>query len=382
MHRLILPLLTLLILVSLHLCAIPSNHTHLSTSVKLSAVVALKKDVYAHTTYASLTIEQMAGQHLFISLADDSSEQDLRSLLSEVHPGGILLFASNIKSADQTRTLITSLQTIAREIGDPPLFIAVDEEGGVVERIWFDPTTFSAAELGNLNNEQSTKDTVRETARILTSLGFNVNFAPVADIAFSNNSVMLYRSYGSSPESVARQVSWTVEEYLENDIRPTVKHFPGHGRTSTDSHSGLPLIEISKEEWLDTDAIPFKAAIDAGTTFVMSGHIQFSSVDSAPASSSKIWLTDILREELGFKGIVVSDDIKMGAYHQDYPTTALQMLIAGNDMIIAAVDTQALTEIADAIKTQSPENLSEGHERSSILRILRAKHTITNTDVD
>ena len=376
MRKIVLPVILLAILIVVHLLSFRQNPSSL-IAPGIHPVVVLQEDLYAHSLSSSLSSTQKVGQLMFISIPPSATEQDLRDTLGSIHPGGILLFASNIRSAEQTRQLTSLLQQIAQEQGDPPLFIAVDEEGGVVERIWFDPMEYSAPELGSLNDEAAFRDVIKETAATLTDLGINVNFAPVADIAFSSNSIMVDRSYGSSVTGVSQRVSYAIDEYLKNGIFPTVKHFPGHGRTTVDSHETLPSIDISNETWLETDANPFRTAISTHVPFIMSGHIQYPQIDTNPASSSSVWLSQIVRDELGFNGIIVSDDIKMGAYSQDYATTALHMITAGNDMIIAAVDYDYLVDISNNLSSAIPQDSSDSQLNESVLRILRLKYNLS-----
>lgn len=379
MRSLLINIALLAITVVAHFFIIPSEERHFNIA-ETAPIIILKKDIYAHKIFDALTPEQKAGQRLFISIPGGISNESLRELLSVVHPGGVIFFSQNITSATRTRELTSTLQTIAKELGDPPLFIAVDEEGGVVERIWFDPVKYSALELGNFNDDELSKETSENTTKTLTDLGFNVNFAPVSDVAYDISSVMYNRSFGSNPDIVAHQVSISVSTLLKNGIMPTAKHFPGHGRSKADSHYALPTIPISKEEWLETDAKPFIAAIEEDIPFIMSGHLLFPSIDSEPASSSAVWLMQILREELGYNGIIVSDDIKMGAYNQAFSTTTLQFLDAGNDMIIAAVDLESLHEIQVTAKLAQTEEKSVQIEKKSLLRILRTKYALLLQD--
>lgn len=325
------------------------------------------------TDLDSLTLEQKVGQLLVISIPPEATREELLALLSAVQPGGIILFGGNIHNETQTMELTSSLNEIAEELGIPPLFIAVDEEGGTVERIPFDPVPYSAAELGTINDERTTRDTASRTAQVLHNLGINTNFAPVADVAYSQDSMMAQRSFGSTPELVSQHVSWTIDEYLKHNIRCTAKHFPGHGRTSTDSHDTLPVIDISKDEWLATDAVPFTSAIASNVTFIMSGHLLYPQIDPYPASISDVWLIDILRNELNFTGIIISDDIKMGAAGSDVPQTAVNALTAGNDMVIAALDQETTLATYETLIARYSDPAFEDGLEGKLLRILSVK---------
>ncbi len=298
-------------------------------------------------TADNLTKQEQIGQMFFIAIPGTTLDEETKNLLDTVKPGGILLFAENIETKPQTQKLTADLQRWASEAGLPPLFIAVDEEGGIVERIAFDQVEYSAAELGKFNDEQTTRHTARETAETLKDLGINVNFAPVADIAFSENSIMTERAFGNDPDDVSRQIGWTIEEYNDTGIIACAKHFPGHGRTTTDSHEALPTIGITKDQWRTTDGKPFKEAILSDVPMIMVGHLKYPQIDSNIASQSKVWMTDILRDELGLEGLIVTDDLKMGGAQIDgnYTEKIEQSVTNGADMIILALEPDETGEV-------------------------------------
>jgi beta-glucosidase-like glycosyl hydrolase len=338
-----------------------------------------EETLYANRIVKELTLEQKVGQLLVISIPSSPTKEILESTIAEIKPGGIILFQPDMQNEAQTQELTAMLQEIAQEQGLPPLFIGVDEEGGTVERITFDPVTHDPAELGDLDDEAATKETTTHTAEVLNRLNLNVNFAPVADIAYSPDSLMAQRSFGSSPEQVSDHVTWSIDEYESSGILSTAKHFPGHGRTSVDSHETLPVIDISKDEWLASDALPFISAVDADVPFIMPGHLFFPQIDEHPSSISSVWLKDILRDELGYTGIIIADDIKMGALGEDIPRSAVEALTAGNDMIITVLDPELLQTTTQMILAYYRDPAHEDELNEKLMRILETKFPFADT---
>lgn len=332
-----------------------------------------EESIYANRISNELKLELKVGQLLVISIPHTSSREILENTIASIKPGGVILFKADIQNEQQTQELTTMLQEIAKEQGLPPLFIGVDEEGGLVERISFDPVTYYPAELGTVDNETTTKEITASIAETLRNLNINVNFAPVADIAYAPDSFMTNRSFGPSPELVSKHVTWSVEEYEKSGILSTAKHFPGHGRTPVNSHETLPVIDISKDTWLKTDALPFIAAIDSNVPFIMPGHLLYPQIDEYPVSISSVWLKDILRHELGYTGIIIADDIKMGALGDDIPQSAVSALSSGNDMIITVLDPELLETTRQRLLTHYQDPIQEEELNEKLIRILEAK---------
>lgn len=336
---------------------------------KFKGYLVLEKYVYANEYLAKLDFSEQVGQRLIISIPGTSLDESTEELLSMVKPGGIILFSSNIQSEDQVIQLTEDLQKWASDNHLPPFFIGVDEEGGVVERIWFSPVEKAQPELGSINDEVTTRENAEKTAATLKKLGINMNFAPVADIAYSGDSVMLERSFGSDANLVANHTSWIINEFEKNGIAAVAKHFPGHGRTPVDSHNQLPSVNVTKEEWLKSDGFPFIKAVDGGGDFIMSGHLIYPAISPDITSQSSTWLNEILRNDLGFDGVVISDDIKMGAAGNEFSATAIQCLSNGNDMIIVVLNKEDLLEVVN----QSYSNSHSGKADLSVKRILVRK---------
>lgn len=266
--------------------------------------------------------------------------------LKELHLGGVILFdydvasrspVRNIESADQVRKLTSALQAAS----SIPLFIAIDQEGGKIARLQTKhgfPAFPSQAELGRLDDEATTRANARTMAQLLRTLGINVNFAPVLDLAVNpDNPVIakLERSYGADPKLVARHAQWTIEELHRAGIFTAVKHFPGHGSSREDSHLGLPDVTAV---WSPLELQPFGALIGKGLPdMVMTAHLYNKNWDKdSPATLSKTVITGMLRRSLGFDGVVVSDDLQMGAIAQTVglEEAIRQAIYAGVDILL------------------------------------------------
>lgn len=252
--------------------------------------------------------------------------------------GGIIYFSKNLENRDQTTTMIADLQEAAKY----GLFISVDEEGGSVVRI-ADNAAMGTTRVEKMGTIGATGDTDKAyqagntIGNDISGLGFNLNFAPVADVNSNpNNTVIGSRAFGSDPVMVADMVSACVKGYKDAGVLCTLKHFPGHGDTNEDSHAGAATSNKTMEELMDCEFLPFKAGIDAGADFVMIGHVTLPNVteEAVPATYSKEIVTDILREQLGFKGIVITDAMNMGAIKESSGEAAVKALQAGVDMIL------------------------------------------------
>lgn len=249
--------------------------------------------------------------------------------LGRVKPGGVLLLAANIGTAVNLTTFINDVHASNEVI--PPL-VCIDQEGGPVSRLAGDPAP-GAVQMGQLKNAD-VKHFATERAKFLAQYGFDVNFAPVADIAYEPTSTMAARSFGNDPDIVAAKVSATVEGSRAGGVIGAAKHFPGHGRTQVDSHKIIPEIDVPWDEWLKTDAVPFESAIKAKVGMVMLGHLRYERIDYKPMSISKVAVR-ALRNDLGFDGLIVTDDLGMGALADWDPLDLVSQAIdAGIDMML------------------------------------------------
>ncbi len=284
----------------------------------------------------SSDIHSLVGQSLMFRFTGPEFTPADREAFNRLRPGGVLFFGDNLTSRDQITALTAQLQAAAQEEGLLPLMIAADQEGGIVTRLPGDMVTVpSAMGLGPLP-----EDVIRESARInarqLREVGINTNYAPTADINNNpQNPVIRTRSFGETPDVVSKAVVATIAGHEDEGVIATVKHFPGHGNTHIDSHYGLPQIDASIEELHEMELAPFVAAIEAGVPAVMTAHIRFPALDDLPATLSKRILTGLLREELRFDGLIVSDSMSMDAIAREWglAEAAIMAKEAGIDVL-------------------------------------------------
>jgi beta-N-acetylhexosaminidase len=246
--------------------------------------------------------------------------------------GGIILMRDNV-TPDPAEVAALTAAVVAEP--DLPPIIAIDQEGGEVVRLSFDP--YPGANELRTQPASATADAFAGRGGLLASVGVNVNFGIVADVTSDRRSYIFSRTLGDSGTESAERVAAAVTAEQAH-VASTLKHFPGHGRSADDSHFGIPMAPVDPGEWRATDAVPFSAGIEAGARFVMFGHLAFPAVDDVPASLSATW-HDVLRRDLGFQGITVTDDLLMlqasgDARWSDPYANAVAALAAGNDALL------------------------------------------------
>jgi len=326
---------------------------------------------------SKMTVEEKIGQLLMIRLPWNAKEvgPKVRELMKDVPVGGVALFRDNMENAGQIQTLTKDLQSLAHL----PLFIAIDEEGGRVSRVgkFFDKPTPPAYEIGKKGDTAAASATARIIAKRLTQLGINMNFAPIADI-WSNpvNTVIGNRAFGKEPNIVGEMVEATVRGFALEGVLSVTKHFPGHGDTKEDSHNQLAIYPHGRERFDQMEALPFMKASKAGTDGIMVGHIitpAFKESDSLPVTFSNFWLQNILRREIGFDGLIITDGLDMHALTDNY--TAAQIVlgtfIAGADILLMPVNPRiAYQALLDGYNSGL---FDENRLNQSVRRILKAK---------
>lgn len=340
----------------------------------------------ARVMLEEMTLEEKIYQMLFVTpeaLTGYSkvtqSGTATRDALSRRPVGGIIYFASNLVTADQTSEMLHNIQSDSIALTGRGLFLGVDEEGGSVARVadtlgttsFDDMSVYGAAgDLDAVYNIGATQ------AQELSALGFNVNFSPVADVLTNeSNTVVKDRSFGSDPQLVSSMVTQVVKGLTDGGMLCAPKHFPGHGSTGGDTHNGFASSDRTLEELDACDLLPFKAAIDAGTPMIMVGHMTMTNIDpDYPACLSGIIVTGILREKLGYEGIIITDAMNMAAISDSYTNAeaTVAAIAAGCDMVLCVSN---LTTVVDAVK-QAVENgtIQESSIDASVMRILSAKY--------
>jgi beta-N-acetylhexosaminidase len=285
--------------------------------------------------------QELAGQSIMFRFQGRVFNDTARAAFSRIRPGGVILFGDNIASRPQIHALCRELQNEAKALGMPPLLIAIDQEGGLVSRLNADPafvTPPGPMALSAIGSPTAVRHAARITGEQLRELGINVNFAPVVDVNNNHqNPVIRTRSFGDRVEAVIEGALATITGLHDTGVAATVKHFPGHGDTHVDSHLGLPVISHDRDRLRLVELAPFQAAIDAGVSSVMTSHIVFSTFDELPATLSRTILTDLLRGEMGFDGVIFTDSMSMKAIDDRYgpAESAIRAKAAGVDMLEA-----------------------------------------------
>ncbi len=314
-----------------------------------------------------VTPESLTG----VATATQAGEQT-RLALAEYPVGGLVYFAQNLLSSDQVLTMIANTQSYS-ELG---LLIAVDEEGGTVNRLMRTLGTTYIDSMYTYKDDgvQTARENAQTIAADLAAYGFNVDFAPVADV-WSNpdNTVIGVRAYSDDFAQAADLVAAAVAGFHDEGIICTLKHFPGHGDTAEDSHNGAAYVNKTKAELEAGEFLPFQAGIEAGADMVMVGHLTVPAIDDEPAVVSYTLVTEILRGELGFDGVVITDSLEMGAVNGTYTAgeLAVRCIEAGVDILLEPASLrEAVDSVMDAIDSG---RLTESRIDESVLRILSMK---------
>jgi beta-N-acetylhexosaminidase len=317
-----------------------------------------------------VTPEALADVSIALRAGDATRDALLRTPV-----GGLIYFSKNIDSAEQFKEMIETTKSFAKY----PLFVGVDEEGGSVSRLaasGLAEESETAQVIGQSGDPDKAYQTGVHIGTYLSEFGFNLDFAPVADINAVDNNSLGSRTYGSTPEGVTPYVLEMIKGLKEQNVVACVKHFPGMGSTSQDTHDGIALTEHTKEQFYNGEFKVFQDVIDQGAQMIMVGHISapYLTVDSVPCSLSSVVVTDILRDELGFDGVIVSDAMNMSAISEYYSSeeAAVQALKAGCDMVLMPENFQeAYNGVLQAVKDGV---ISEERINDSLRRIYTIKY--------
>ena len=291
-----------------------------------------------------MTLEEQIGQLLMVGFWGSTPSQEIIDLIQRHHVGNILLFSRNIRDARQVFELTQSLQAIAQEAGQRyPMLIAIDQENGLVQRLGEAVTLFPGnMALGAIGSEKVAYEVALATGRELKALGINMNLAPVVDVNNNPaNPVIGVRSFGEDSRQVARLAAAMVKGYHAAGILACLKHFPGHGDTAVDSHLALPTIPYALERLEALELVPFRSGIEAEAESVMIAHVSFPALtrqDMLPATLSSDIVQGLLREKLGFDGLILSDCLEMKAISETFGTerATVMALQAGIDLVLVS----------------------------------------------
>ncbi len=323
----------------------------------------------------NMDINTLAGQRLMAGFDGTMLNDEIRFLIHDLKIGGLILFAGNVKNPGQVAQLCLDSQEFARRCNCPPLFLAIDQEGGQVARLKM-PLFKEFQGAPAINTLGKATELGRDMADLLKGLHLNMNLAPVMDtIPHGFQGIMNQRVFQGSPETVANLGMAVIQGLQNNGIMAVAKHFPGIGRTTLDSHLYLPLLETSEEELIKTDLIPFKGAIEGNVSGIMLSHILYSRLDSNwPASLSVKIAKTLLRKSMEYGGIIMTDDLDMKAIEHDMKTCVQQILKAHIDMFLichSSPDIEAAIKETRKVLSRDPAMHDSGV--ASVKRILAAK---------
>ncbi|MFD2656993.1 beta-N-acetylhexosaminidase [Gracilibacillus thailandensis] len=297
----------------------------------------------------NMTIAEKIGQLMMIGLESTSIDQEVTHYLSDKKVGGFILLQKNIQNTQQTVELINDL----KQANDNP--IPIDEEGGRITRlpkeILVTPTSQA---IGKKNDRDLSYQIGKLLAKKVKEFGFNINFAPVLDVNNNpHNPVIGDRSFGDKPDLVSKMAIAQMKGLSDENVIPVGKHFPGHGDTDVDSHINLPLLDHSVERLHQVELRPFQQAINHDAEAIMIGHLMIPSIDpDNPATLSADIIQGLLRKELGFDGLVISDDLTMGAILENYEIgdAAVQAIQAGTDLLLICHGYEQIDAVFAAIE--------------------------------
>ena len=340
-------------------------------------------DALVDEAMKQMTLEQKIGQ-LFIVCTDSldfnaetEMTDEMKTNLEKYQPGGVILFSFNLDHREQTTEFIQDM----KETTKIPMFISVDEEGGNVARIANTdgmgttkfPSMATIGETGDPSQAYTVGDTV---GREISELGFNLDFAPVADLSTNeDNTEIGERSFGSDPDLVSQMVSQEVKGLQNNGVSAALKHFPGQGNAGEDTHKGYVNLDVTIDGLRDNEFLPFEEGIAAGADMIMMSHVSVKGITQSdiPASLSSLIVNDILREELQYDGIIITDAMNMKIITKFYEAgqAAVSAIKAGNDMILMPDNFESAYEaVSEAVEEGT---LSEKRINASVRRILEVK---------
>lgn len=323
---------------------------------------------------ASMSKTEKIGQMVMIGIQGIKVDDDSLYMLHQFHMGGVILFDRNMENPEQVKQLTSDLQAQSNE--KVPLFIGIDEEGGDVVRMAEKLTPPpSQKEIGATGDIEQAKTWAIKTAKSLKDMGINVNFAPVADVGSNDK-----RSYSTDANTVIDFVRAATKGYQQENIIYSLKHFPGIGKGKVDSHIDSSSIDVVKEVLMTEDILPFKTIIDENEPndyFILVSHLKYPALDEEyPASLSSKIMTDLLRNELGYKGIIITDDMEMGAVanHNDFRSIGVKAVKAGVDIVLVCHEYQHQQEVylglLDAVNSGE---ISQERIDESVKRIIKVK---------
>jgi len=379
MKKIILGIFLLTLTLALNGCASNTSGEDINLNKNNKQVDKIKQQI------DNMTLDEKIGQLITVGIDGYNLDDNAKGLIESKKVGGIILFKNNVNDSNQLLQLINSIKE-TNSTNKIPIFISVDEEGGRVNRFPKEIKALPSNKIvGNKNDSNLAYDIGKDIGYALSSFGYNMDFAPVLDINSNpNNTVIGDRAFSSDKNIVANLGANEIKGFKSSNVICVAKHFPGHGDTATDSHYSLPIINKTIEQLQELEFVPFKKAIEEKVPAIMVSHILLPNVDDTnPASMSKTIITDILRKDLNFDGVVVSDDMTMGAITNDYDISeaCIKAINAGTDLLLVCHgydnEVKVINSIKEAVnnKTISMDRIDE-----SVYRILSLKENYKLSD--
>lgn len=335
----------------------------------------------------AMSLDEKIGQMVISGVDGYTNDEHSSDLINKYHVGGFIILGQNVKNTSQLLSLMNSLKQTDLKSGNKiPLFLGVDQEGGRIDRMPTDFEKFPTNKaIGQINSTVFSNSVGKALGQEVKAFGFNLDFAPVLDVNSNpKNPVIGDRAFGSNPQIVAKLGVETMIGIRSEKVIPVVKHFPGHGDTSVDSHTGLPIVNNDLKRLKSFELIPFSDAIKNNADMVMVAHILFPKIDSKyPATMSRTIITDILRNNLKYDGVVITDDMTMGAIANNYNIgeAAVRSINAGSDIILVCHDFNKEVQVINALKAAVQNgSLSEETVNKSVYRILKLKQKYAISD--
>lgn len=329
----------------------------------------------ADTVTGKMTPEEKIGQMMFVGINGTTLTESAKNHLASMHVGGVILFDRNMENREQVKTLNTALQNLTLNMYSLPLFLSVDQEGGLVTRMKQQAYAApSAAEIGRGNPEDAYTH-ANKTGKDIRELGFNLDFAPVLDIS----SRMHGRAYGTVPQQVMTFGEQACRGLRDSGVLFTIKHFPGMGRSETDPHTDKSVVNATRQTILQEDLLPFRHIIDQyphHQFMVMAGHIRYPAFDIKPASLSPVILKQLLRNQLGYQGIIITDDLDMGAVSEGYKPEEIGIIAiqAGTDILLSCHNPEVQQRIyRSTLQAVKDGKLPQADIDASVRRIVYCK---------
>lgn len=348
-------------------------------------------DSFINTIMADMTLEEKVAQMFMITPESltgvgtvIAAGETTREAINQYPVGGLIYFSQNFQTSEQTKTMLTNVQQYSQERIGLPMFINVDEEGGLVTRFG-NNSSFSFEKIENMRTIGDSGDTENaydvgvKIGRFLSDLGFNMDNAPVADVLSNEaNTVIGNRSFGTNSKIVSEMALAELNGLANQDIIGVYKHFPGHGATEADTHEGYAYTNATLEEMMQNDLIPFIDGVKNGIDVIMVSHIACPNVtaDDTPASLSSVMITEVLKNKLDFEGIIITDSLSMGAIVNQYSSAeaAIKAVDAGADILLMPADFQAAYNgLIEAVQNGT---ISEDRIDASVRKIIALKQKI------